>query len=83
MDAVANELDLAKSYKNKLIHAQVSVKRARNNLANVPINALPAEVLAHIFHLALAQQPCPLRVISHRNPDKPVTLPKYPDTLSH
>ncbi|KAG8690235.1 hypothetical protein FRC11_013015 [Ceratobasidium sp. 423] len=83
MDAVTSELDLIDSYRSKLIQAQVAVKRARNNLANVPINSLPAEVLAHIFHLVLAQQSCPLHATDHWDMENPVTFPKYPDALSH
>ncbi|KAG8733190.1 hypothetical protein FRC11_008049, partial [Ceratobasidium sp. 423] len=83
LDAVTNELDLVESYKSKLAQAQVSVKRARNNLASVPINSLPAEVLTHIFHLILVQQVCPLRVPSHWNSESPASFPEYPDTLSH
>ncbi|KAL5637858.1 hypothetical protein ACGC1H_002209 [Rhizoctonia solani] len=83
LGAVTDEMDLVESYKSKLTQAQVEVKIARNNLANVPINSLPTEVLAHIFRLVLAQQCCPLRVPYHWDSESPPQIPKYPDTLSH
>ncbi|KAH7345719.1 hypothetical protein B0J17DRAFT_764311 [Rhizoctonia solani] len=76
-NTVAAQVDLIESYKNKLIVAEVAVKRARNNLANVPINALPPETLAHIFHLLLAQQPCPLRTTTHWSSDNPIALDSH------
>ncbi|KEP49494.1 F-box-like domain protein [Rhizoctonia solani 123E] len=80
---VTDEMSLVESYKSKITQAQVEVKRARNSLANVPINSLPAEVLAYIFRLVLAQQCCPLRAPYHWDFEDPPQIPNYPDTLSH
>ncbi|CAE6467891.1 unnamed protein product [Rhizoctonia solani] len=83
LDSVLDELDLIKYYKEKLVQAEVAVKRKKNNLVDVPINGLPPEVLTYIFHLVLAQQPCPLRVDRYWDPNNPARLPMYPDTFSH
>ncbi|KDN45683.1 hypothetical protein RSAG8_04767, partial [Rhizoctonia solani AG-8 WAC10335] len=82
-DSVNKELALVKAHMGKLTQAEVVVKRARNNLASVPINVLPSEVLVHIFHLVLVQQPCPLQVPYYWNSESTVRFPKYPDTFSH
>jgi len=81
--SVTRELELVETYRDMLTRAQVSVQRAKNNLKSVPISSLPAEVITYIFHLVLAQQPCPLRVPKHQASMKSLRLPKCPDILSH
>ncbi|CEL63116.1 hypothetical protein RSOLAG1IB_05156 [Rhizoctonia solani AG-1 IB] len=82
-DFVANEMGLITSYKSGLTQAQVAINQARNSLANVPINALPAEVLTYIFHLVSAEQPCTFQTPHYWDDDAPVDFPKYPDMLAH
>ncbi|CEL63118.1 hypothetical protein RSOLAG1IB_05158 [Rhizoctonia solani AG-1 IB] len=83
LDLISNELESIKVYKEKLVQAESAMKRAKNNWMNAPINGLPAKILIRIFHLILAQQPCPLRVGGYWNPKNPARLPQYPDILSH
>ncbi|CEL63119.1 hypothetical protein RSOLAG1IB_05159 [Rhizoctonia solani AG-1 IB] len=47
------------------------------------VNALPAEVLAYIFHLVSAEQPCASQIPYYWVDDTPVDFPKYPDVLAH
>ncbi|CAE6522477.1 unnamed protein product [Rhizoctonia solani] len=80
---VYSELNLVEAYKNKLRQAEAAVKRAKNNLTSVPVNTLPPEVLTHIFHLVLAQQPCSLRTPHYPSSRTPVPFPLYPEIFTH
>ncbi|KAH7345728.1 hypothetical protein B0J17DRAFT_640959 [Rhizoctonia solani] len=83
LSSVSNELGLVENYKGELTHVQVVVKRVRNALADVPINSLPPEVLTHIFHIVLSQQPCPFQASGPSSLNNPARMLKYPDTFTH
>ncbi|KAH7345726.1 hypothetical protein B0J17DRAFT_713273 [Rhizoctonia solani] len=82
MDTVTSELALVESYKSKLVQAQVEIKRAKNNLGNIPVKILPTEILTQIFHLVLPEQPCLLCTPELWRTES-MRFPKYPDTLTH
>ncbi|KAH7345755.1 hypothetical protein B0J17DRAFT_641053 [Rhizoctonia solani] len=83
LDRVANEIQLVASYGVKLKRAEASMKVVRNSSPSVvPISSLPPEILNHIFHIVLNNQPDPVDAM--RAPfDVSISFPKHPETLSH
>lgn len=79
---VAEELRMFAFYETKLKQAKMTLSMGRNYCATiVPINALPDEILARIFHMVLCSQPCTWKNYVHDS--EVLNFPKYPDLLSH
>ncbi|KAH7332605.1 hypothetical protein B0J17DRAFT_632245 [Rhizoctonia solani] len=73
------ELAFISSYEPKIQDIKVIINRARNYSTGLaPINSLPPEILAHIFHMVLPQ-PCNLHLLPDNNNEN---FPRYPDYLT-
>ncbi|KAH7332615.1 hypothetical protein B0J17DRAFT_771701 [Rhizoctonia solani] len=60
---------------------KIAISHTRNLSTGIlPINALPVEVLAHIFHLVL-QEPCRFHQ-SSEDGDNSIIFPRFPDYLA-
>lgn len=77
-ECVSRELISVTSYEKIIKQAKSVISQARNCSADIPIHALPVEILTRIFYLVAGG------VNQERNrTDQETSLPRYPDFLSH
>ncbi|CCO31079.1 hypothetical protein BN14_05113 [Rhizoctonia solani AG-1 IB] len=83
LDGVTSELQLVASYVTKLKQAEAPMKALRNNSPIVvPVSRLPTEMLARIFQIVVDDQP-ELDDMLRDTLFVSLSLPKYPESLSH
>ncbi|KAB5593713.1 F-box-like domain-containing protein [Ceratobasidium theobromae] len=81
-ESIANELDIAISYKARFQQSKAAISVARNCSSTiVPITALPTEILTRIFRLVVGSQRC--HAAGERIDRKNITFPAHPVRLSH